>query len=622
MITDGIRLSAEARRLANSPVTETSPSLTKTSQPTSNALPISSPSPLLTVVLETNTLIEGRKESLYELVLQNDPKSAPPVRLNADTLIPPGTSLLLVKDENGYYQPVEKPTLEQLSKLIQLELNYQRAHLLPKFDIASRQQLPAATTNELASQFPALKPLLNWFTQTTIVTSPTVIQQLFQQFSGLSTIREWPAVNQTATLATSEKQTQNLSSQSINPALTSSSTPSSTSNAAQSSQMNSNLLITAALTKQLTADTLTVNSQNQSAVQPNRRSNEPFNIGVSNIRPLPEQPSLVARLVNVVEKPLLITSPIAINRPTTLNLIEHGSAANAPQTPLLSKNQTTQAVLNHVSLNTQQTETMFAVSNNLFAPKPQSTPTPTIEALTSPTPERPLAPSQIQRPLEIVLSQWLQKIDTLISNNPNLAQAQLVQNAKDLLKTQNLPNDAIEQLLSKTTNEKSEEPLLALRAAIESIQARIQHSLVQTASYQWAVPDQPAIQHAQLPLIWLGLTAWADVEWWKEKPKHKKQGTSKDEKKQQQRWRMKLYLTLPPLSEVCADIDWQSEHSQVTFWSEDRQTLAQMNQHLPTLNSWTADLGERTLQTKHGMPKRSSQANTNPESHHLVDIRT
>ncbi|MFT5008308.1 MAG: hypothetical protein ACI868_001003, partial [Granulosicoccus sp.] len=93
MANDGIRLPSDSTVTSQKIVRGGGEPETKP-LPTKNA-PASPVSPLLTVVLQLKTLLAGNKASLFELILQNDPKSGPPLSVLSDAPIRPGTSLLL-----------------------------------------------------------------------------------------------------------------------------------------------------------------------------------------------------------------------------------------------------------------------------------------------------------------------------------------------------------------------------------------------------------------------------------------------------------------------------------------------------------------------------------------------
>ncbi|TCS41416.1 hypothetical protein [Reinekea marinisedimentorum] len=455
--------------------------------------------PLLTVVLETKAIMEGAKGGLYEVLLQNDPKSAPPITVQSANYVKPGTSMLLELNEQQIYRPVNKLTGEQFAKLAAIELDFWRAHILPKADSQQTNTLPKTSAlAQLAETYPSLKPLVQWLNQRPTELTGSTLQRWVQEFTPLSTQKSWPA------------------------------------------------LVPTAAKKTALAPSTAASGQAQAGTAASAIGNTPA---------------------------------AAVSVPLT-NTHNAGTTATTP-----NQQPTAPAQVAHTSLNAPTTE-----------------------------------PARQERavPLEVTLSQWISKIDQLIKASPQELQQLLKQTAvQALVKEADLPGPAAKA----ATSPADDAQLLNLRNWLESSQARIQNLAVQTATQHFAAADQPAVHQMQLPLIWLGLTSWADIEWWQEKPKSDKDEKAKKEK-QPRHWRMKIYLTMAPLSQVCADIDYSDDHTALTFWSEDTATLAHMNTLLNHLHQWTAGLGERTLQTKHGMPKRVNEDNQTDRDNHLVDIRT
>lgn len=225
-------------------------------------------------------------------------------------------------------------------------------------------------------------------------------------------------------------------------------------------------------------------------------------------------------------------------------------------------------------------------------------------------------------PLEVVLQQWHGQVNDLIQRSPVHLSSQLRAEAQAAIQ-QNTESSTVAEVSDRAVPSRppaeSESSILQLRNWLEASLARLQSNAVQLATAQWSQSDAP-IQQMQLPLIWLGLTSWAEIEWWQERPQKQK----KEEAAQQQRrrWRMKIYMTLSPLAPLCADIDWATDSTQLTLWSEDAATLQHLQSLLPRLQEWTEGLGERQLLTKHGMPKRAQQKTRTATQQSLVDIRT
>jgi hypothetical protein len=226
--------------------------------------------------------------------------------------------------------------------------------------------------------------------------------------------------------------------------------------------------------------------------------------------------------------------------------------------------------------------------------------------------------------LEVKLGQWINLIDqTILKGLPDIS-SQLKAKALNILNSGAMTGDKIQTEIKASLNTSQTDkdaPLHQLRNWMDAAQAKMLHQAVQAASTQWQAPDLPVIQQMQLPLIWLGLTTWADIEWWQEKKKKKQ--TDDAEEVQKRRWRMRIFLTIKPMSEFCADIDWHPNDTHLVFWSEDSSTLAHLNTLVPTLKSWTQGLSsESIIQTRHGMPKRASEQQLKRSNHHLVDIKT
>ncbi len=676
-------------------------------------------SPLLTVVLQSRTLIEGKNQSLYELVLQNDPKSAPPIRLQADTQIKPGTSLLLELDENAQYRPVDKPTSEQLKQLVKLELEFWRAHLLPK---AGNQSLPSLPSTELltalAKTTPELAPLIRWITQQPSKLSGNIIAQWLKEATPLSLLRTWaPAISLAHNANDNRPNPANLQRLFESPLL-------SSINSKQTLATQPVLVSDPRLSIPVGKSTLSFVDviQKTGLLLPNvlTQLTSPKPEGAAQattLNTLANQTTILSRLLaqaidqtstttgpklndatngglppKVALKFLgqLFSVPAQSNRPTTSKALHFGYISTRP-TQAMSENLTNAIMKQGIattSINSTSEpkpipvipalslSTGTTVHTGVNQPNQQGASSATLTSTNPSIPTQnsslPLSETQIPSvkvqhtaavteaaklnssiaiataakyagianhqtlatpeaastqqtalPLEIKLGQWLTEIDKHITQNPVHAQMQLKNRASELLRqlTDGATKVSANPLLDseKKPTDKEEPTLLALRNWIDSAQARIQHAAVQTTAAQWSAPDIP-VNQMQLPLIWLGLTSWADIEWWQEKPK--KKDSSKKDQEERRRWRMKIYLSLSPLADMCADIDWSTSGTNITFWSEDPATLKQLGQLMPALHSWTEGLGEKSLNTKHGMPKRRTQSDKAQTEQHLVDIRT
>ena len=582
---------------------------------------VATPQTLITVVLQTKPLIEGSRSGLFELLLQNDPKSEPPIRLQSDTRIAPGTSLLLEMDDQGVYRPVERPSRGQLNQMIQLELDFWRAHLLPKAGHRSFPPTPdAAVLTRLGNQWPELKPLTDWLTQRPETITGREIQRWFRETSPLSHLRNWqpapPAqinpARQTFSPTTEFSRVlpmpMPIAAQhpilsdpigtrvNLNPVL-----PSALSSTATPADRPTNLTTLTYVGRVFTLNSAPLTQPVPSAV---------LHDSITPTRASLAWPSLPGT-----------ATPTTQTQPSNLSAPSASGAGNTGTPP-------TSPIPVHFSLTPTRSADLKPALQLIAQPALQPS---TSAEPTSRVPLQPLAlPLSLEHlplrrdaelPVEMKLGLWLQQLDKTVAQHPATLQSQMQGKAEEILRNLELTRSAPDAVTRPSTDAASDDaPLLALRNLLDSTLARIQNNAIQTAAQQITQPDQP-VQQMQLPLIWLGLTSWADIEWWQERPKKDKKQSDQDESRRR-RWRMKIYLTLTPLGKVCADLDWSPDQTQLTFWSEDPATLNHLNQLLPTLNQWTEGLGERNLSTKHGMPSRRQDHRDDEPSHHLVDIKT
>jgi len=163
--------------------------------------------------------------------------------------------------------------------------------------------------------------------------------------------------------------------------------------------------------------------------------------------------------------------------------------------------------------------------------------------------------------------------------------------------------------------------LLQLRNWLEAVQGKTQNNAIQqtlSALTQGGDgPNQP-VQQLSIPLIWMGPSSWANLEWWQEQASDAEQDSGAGGKRL---WRFRLFFELEPLAPLCADLVWEPQKTDLTFWSEDRNTLAFLNSHLGTLEQWPEGLGERQLHTRHGMPRKKSTPEAD-DFKPLVDVHT
>lgn len=590
-----------------------------------NPKEVAQPKTLLTVVLQSKPLIEGAKGGLFELMLQNDPRTAPPITLRSDTLISPGTSLLLELDEQGVYRPVERPSRAQLTQLIQLELDFWRAHLLPKSGRRAFPTIPdSAILTRLGTQFSELKPLTDWLSQRPANLSGQEVRRWIQELSPLSQLRPWstsaPAQASPAAIQSGSTHPNIVPAQTVHPAPHPALTQAIGLRVEPPTVALLQGLVPAATSKDM--PTLQLAGQWFSIRSDASVQGIPANILHSSLSPVRFRPLSSAPQGNPAMTPQSpAAAATATHSATSSPIIAHAGLSQTTTQPGPIQ-------LNLVPMPTAagagSNSTLQLVSS---AATPTALPAPALPSALTPTTTNLPVPALTQRstelPLEMKLGLWLLQLDKTTAQHPTAVQSQLQSKAEDALRQlaagQQPPGQPVTN--SQSTDQSSDESsLLALRNWLDSTLARIQNNAVQTAAAQISQPEQP-VQQMQLPLIWLGLTSWADVEWWQQTPKKDKQQKERKEN-QQRRWRMRLYLTLTPLGKVCADLDWGTDQTQLTFWSEDPATLNHLNQLLPTLNQWTEGLGERQLTTKHGMPQRQNEHQDDEPSHHLVDIKT
>jgi len=684
MANDGIRLPKDST-VASQKIVRGGGQPESTALPAKNA-PATPVSPLLTIVLQSNALIEGGKAALYELILQNDPKSGPPLSVLSDAAIKPGTSLLLELDKNQQYQPVQQPTLTQLTKLVNLELDFWRGHLLPKAAARYFPILPTPTAlTGLANSFSALTPLITWLNQRPTSLSSPVVNAWMRETVALTNLRPWatpttanaadpanspgltsrPLTPPTLELSTLQLPTLKLPTQTwqllnmprlsqvgpVNSALVSTQPPLAGSGGAGANSVSQTLAAGMTLAPgSLLATAQSSQTATGSPAQASAASPGMTGLGSA----LPGSQTTGQAQGPLAASPAPLAGPGSGSIPAGTAATPPGAngplAAVPPAIPTIPTAPTIPTTPPGTPLTAAPGSNPSSTGSNLAGQAGPSvqlgTPTGSGAPVTVPgllaAQQGPAAPisqhsnlsspatgnsasssGRQEVPLEIKLGQWLGVLDETIKASPIQLNARLKQQASELLQQSLLQPGKIRAQLDPSQNktqDKDDSPLLALRNWLEASQARIQNSAIQTASAQWSAPDQPVVQQMQLPLIWLGLTSWADIEWWQEK--HLSTGNADKDARARRRWRMKVYLALAPMADICADIDWGTDFTSLTFWSEDAATLSHLNGLLPKLESWTAGLGERNLQTKHGMPKKMNADREKEKDNHLVDLHT
>lgn len=620
------------------------------------------PSPLETIVLQSKAMVEGKQAGLYLLLLQNDPKSNPPLQLLADTAIKPGTPLLIERDEQGQYRPVERISAEQLQRLVKLELDFWQAHLVPKAQKSESIPLPSANQLQwLATQKPELKPLLQWLMpRATVELSAQTLQQWVKAFTPMANRLTWPAI---ATAPAG--QTNNTAPQVSNAAAQPNSSPNLAPAATSTSVTNEKPL--AATTLNLLTRAVAINIPvHQSSIPAQSNMQTPLLNGLAVATTLASAPTTTSATA-------ALTAPTTTTSATTVPATATATATTTPATtslnltgvrliatPMVQLNGTSpvgvigKPVATNAALpistsvasvaNAQAktvTSTQTPASGNadakLTAPAAEavivSQGTQSKAVLGSPAPrENTFLPPGVEGRIpdtraaiiESRLADWLTRSEQAIKQDAPSLQIQLQQRAQQLLYSSELLQSKIKHGLLQNANPKAaaseaESPLLAVRHWLDSTLAKVQSLAVQNALQQWSAPDQPAVQQAQIPLIWLGLGGWVDIEWWAQK---QAKDANKEADKHKRRWSLRLFLSIEPLADICADIDWGRDYTQVVFWSNDRSTLAHLNQLLPTLKAWSVGLSDDcAIETKRGFPKRMREQAA-PDSQHLVDILT
>ncbi|MFQ3228968.1 hypothetical protein [Reinekea sp.] len=610
------------------------------------------PNPLATVVLQSKAILEGRRSELFQLLLQNDPKSAPPIKIYADTNISPGTPLLLELDAKGQYQPVDSPSHTQIGKLIELGLDFWQAHLFPKAASNSKHTLPATDTLvALAKQFPQLKPLIQWLVQRPSQLNSQIIRQLLQENSPLSSLREFTNTQSSKQFSLSQSPTAteqgktNAPTLAIDPLITDRTRVKTLLNSLVSSQVagrspsaiNLNPLVInqLGLAQGTQIGTVSINTltpktpiqaflkfafalpMNTSEAKPaSGQFGEAF---VSSAIRSKQWAPMVGLLPTV--SPRVLSNYIAeqnqnIKAAVNTGIINQGTTANQMFSNPSGNNQFSALASAPMSTGDAATTTMSTfrqMTNELLS-----------LTLSKTNQAQQTASSTASNLIEIKLGQWLALIEQVQAKDSSDLAYLLKSKAMNILSGQADSSDKIQsdpRLQSSLSQPDKENALNQLRSWVEATQAKVLHQAVQAASAQWQTPDLPVIQQMQLPLIWLGLTSWADIEWWQEKKK--KESDDEAEEKSKRRWRMRIYLNVAPLSEFCADIDWHPNDTHLVFWSEDSTTLAHLNTLVPTLKEWTQGLSnESIIQTRHGMPKRASEQQLKRTNHHLVDVKT
>lgn len=597
--------------------------------------------PALAVVVE-QTVMGSRDKPLYDLVLSLNQQW---VRVQSERAFPPGTVLMVEATPENQLRVLPQVDTAQLNRMMQASLQFWQAHSLPRAHTTAMPAPPAfPALQALAGDAPELQALVQWLSQKPALSAQTVAQWM-QVFSPLARLQP-PVANLSAT-----------------PLIPSVAQPASNGTAAQPASTASNVaspVSTTPLTPLLQA-IASLNSVG-SALPLSTVGSAPTVPGAGTAVVLipvpagaPAMPAGTALVLQITASERAQPSPLAQSAVATMQRTPVEQSQSAPATLRL-------AVVLMPQSQAPLQSALAALQSTAVASAPQVPPVQTVPpgqssnptalsgqpgaaaGIPNPTatPQDPLlAPSRFitlapppgasapagsdpmqTMPIEVRLSQWLAVLDSRIQQHPASLQQALAQQAQRMLNTSTpgyAPGVTVQNQGGGTPIKQDDlQPLLQLRTLLESLQGKTQNNAVQQALGALANPDAPPAQQLSIPLLWLGPNHWLNMEWWQEKPGS--EGTSEDTPGKRP-FRFRLFFELPPLAPLCADLHWTPEHTDVIFWSQDQGTLSIINSHLDTLEQWTQGLGERALQTRHGMPPKK----TTPEPDQfkpLVDVRT
>lgn len=588
--------------------------------------------PALAVVVE-QTVMGSRDKPLYDLVLSLNQQW---VRVQSERAFPPGTVLMVEATPENQLRVLPQVNSAQLNRMMQASLQFWQAHSLPR---AHTTQMPAppafATLQAMAGDAPELQSLIQWLSQKPALSARTVAQWM-QVFSPLAQLRP------------------PITSLPITPLIPSPAQPATSTTGTQSSALVSrvtNTVSTAPLSPLLSA-IASVNSASAPLVTNPAGSAPSVPIAGAPVLliPLPPGaptlPSGTARLMTIatdrtqpntsaqgaMATPQRATADTTLAPPASLrvamvmNLLSPATLQSALATlPSRAALQPTAGpAVGAPTVPPGQPGTIPVNQNPTAAPQdPLLAPTrfSTLPAPSGASVQADSDPLQTV-PVEIRLSQWLAVLDSRIQLHPASLQQALAQQAQRLLNTPPpgyAPGVTVQNQSGGSQLKQDDlQPLLQLRTLLESLQGKTQNNAIQQALGSLANPDAPPVQQLSIPMLWLGPNHWLNMEWWQEK--HEGDGAESDAPGKRP-FRFRLFFELAPLAPLCADLHWTPDHTDVIFWSQDKGTLSVINNNLDTLEQWTQGLGERALQTRHGMPPKK----TTPEPDQfkpLVDIRT
>ncbi|WP_108125452.1 hypothetical protein [Saccharospirillum mangrovi] len=617
--------------------------------------------PAIAVVVEQHNLGSPTKP-LFELLLSMNEQW---VKVQSNKPFQPGTVLLVEATRDDQIRVLPKPEPAQLNRMMQASLQFWQAHTLPKVHPTELPTLPPLESRQqLATQQPELKPLLDWLGQKPALNAQTVANWL-RDFLPLATPQRQSVFGTMVPAATAPALPIPTIPEgdlprsdpvvSPKPAPTQTSAPSATATTTPVTQLLPLLnAIRTSLPVQQHTPIQWVPVQQQPTGQwqlwqPTQHS-APTNLIASQAALQQLTPAATpTELPKLTAPVMLISSTLSANQqsaPLPLQLIDV-QQLQQPQrfaTPLAISPETRPVL--HAALSALQPQlalprwplpasldVLAALSGSLTtAGGSQQPPLAGNNTNWQSLPGR-LEPSG-RVPLEIRLAQWLVLIDDRIRQNPASLQQSLAQRAQHLLRGNDLnygldrplPPPPLPQIHnSHTAHQQSAaelQPLVQLRHWLEAVQGKTQNNAIQQTlsalTQSGDAAPNPVVQQLSIPLVWMGPSAWANLEWWQEQASEEETASSGRSKRL---WRFRLFFELEPLAPLCADLIWEPKHTEVTFWSEDRSTLAFLNSQISTLEQWTEGLGERQLHTRHGMPRKKSTPE--PDAFKpLVDVHT
>ncbi|GGX75623.1 flagellar hook-length control protein FliK [Saccharospirillum salsuginis] len=544
-------------------------------------------SPAIAVVVEQANL-GTREKPLFEVLLQLNNQW---VRARSDRPFEPGTVLLVEAARGNEIRVLPNPEPQQLNRMIQASLSFWQAHTLPRVQATQLPTVPnTQALTQLAAEQPALRPLVQWLNQTPPLTTRAVAQWM-QEFLPMP-----QAVGRSPL-------------------------PPIPPEAGWSRPGAGSVASVGGTQTPATSTTVPQQTGPVRPPDPVIGLQRPLSALIQATQPASNRPSLAALLPTAATT----TSPPAANPANTPSAVPAGRPV-----PL-------QAIGSPVQVVPVIKEVMQALASQPLQSAPTALQPPAAPPLPTLTPAAPASGQTTQWaplpstdgqtgrvPIEIRLAQWINLLNDRISQHPASLQQSLAQRAQQILNTQAdaYPTPSATgqaQAAAGRSTTEDMQPLLQLRNLLDAFQGKTQNNAIQQALSTFNQPDTPQIQQLSIPLIWLGPSAWMNMEWWQER---RKDASDKDEASKGKRlWRFRLFFELDPLAPLCADLVWEPGQTDVTFWSEDQNTLTFLNRHLDTLEEWTEGLGERRLHTRHGMPKKKTTPNPD-EFKPLVDVRT